>query len=123
MRKTLSRHIHGMGILALVAVLALLIVYPTAAGDTLLSNNSGDGNAVFFIDGEPSVVINGFDLTPLGVALPVALDAVSISVQTAVPGANIDLLVYQDGKRRFAGGRFAGVPGTGRHWLNGPQPN
>lgn len=97
MRKTLSRHMNGMRLLIFVAVLALLIVYPTAAGDTLLSNNIGDGNAVFFIEGEPSVVINGFDLTPLGVTLPVALDAVSISVETIAPGSNIDLLVYQDG--------------------------
>ena len=97
MLKTLSRRLNGMSMLAFSALLALAVVSPTAAGDTLLSNNSGADNAIFFIEGEPSVVINGFDLTPLGVTLPVALDAVSISVQTAVPGATIDLLVYQDG--------------------------
>ena len=74
----------------------LLFTIPGAAGDTVLSNNIGDGNAVFFIEGEASVVINGFDLTPLGLSLPVALDAVSISVETTVPGSAIDLLVYQD---------------------------
>ena len=74
----------------------LLFALPVAAGDTLLSNNIGDGNAVFFIEGESSVVINGFDLTPLGLGLPVALDAISISVETTVPGSAIDLLVYQD---------------------------
>ena len=74
----------------------ILVAWPSAAGDTLLSNNIGDGNAVFYIEGEPSVVINGFDLTPLGLILPVALDAVSISVDTPVPGSAIDLLVYQD---------------------------
>ena len=96
MRKTRSRRLNGSGLLVFVFALAFLIVSPAAAGDTVLSNNSGDGNAVFFIEGEPSVVINGFDLTPLGVTLPVALDAVSISVQAVVPGATIDLLVYQD---------------------------
>lgn len=74
----------------------LVLALPVAAGDTLLSNNSGDGNAVFFIEGEASVVINGFDLTPLGVTLPVALDAISISVDTPVPGSAVDLLVFQD---------------------------
>lgn len=97
MRKTLSRHHIRPSMLVFAAILSLLIVAPAAAGDTLLSNNIGDGNAIFFIEGEPSVVINGFDLTPLGVALPVALDAVSISVNAIVPGASIDLLVYQDG--------------------------
>ena len=75
----------------------LLAVHPVAAGDTILSNNSGVENAVFFVQGEPSLVINGFDLTPLAVPLPVALDAVSISVQTPVPGSAIELVVYQDG--------------------------
>ena len=93
MRKSLRRLLCEMSVIAFVAV---LIVYPAAAGDTLLSNNSGVGNAVFYIEGESSVVINGFDLTPLGLSLPVALDAVSISVQTIVPGSSIDLLVYQD---------------------------
>ena len=75
----------------------VLAVIPVAAGDTVLSNNSGDDNAVFFIEGEPSLVINGFDLTPLDLQLPLALDAVSISVNTPVPGSNIELVVYQDG--------------------------
>ena len=75
----------------------LLAVYPVAAGDTLLSNNSGVENGVFFVEGEPSLVINGFDLTPLAVPLPTALDAVSISVQTPVPGSAVELVIYQDG--------------------------
>ena len=87
---------HVLILLGMLAISAVLAVFPVAAGDTFLNNNSGDGNAVFFIEGEASVVINGFDLTPLGLALPVALDAVSISVQTPVPGGSIDLLVYQD---------------------------
>ena len=69
---------------------------PLSAGDIVLSNNSGADNAVFYIEGEPSLVINGFDLTPLGVELPVALDAVSISVSAPVPGSGIELVVYQD---------------------------
>ncbi|MYD11029.1 MAG: hypothetical protein F4X02_13430 [Chloroflexi bacterium] len=83
-------------VVVVLSIAFLLVAFPGVAGDTLLSNNIGDGNAVFYIEGEPSVVINGFDLTPLGVTLPVALDAVSIAVETPVPGSAIDLLVYQD---------------------------
>ena len=93
MRSLINRQL--LGPVLLLAVLCLLS-FPVAAGDTLLSNNSGDENAVFFIKDEPSLVINGFDLTPLGLELPTALDAVSISVSSPVPGSNIDLVIYQD---------------------------
>lgn len=93
MRTNAARTLITIGVLT---VAFLAIALPGAAGDTILSNNIGNGNAVFFIEGESSVVINGFDLTPLGITLPVALDAVSISVDAPVPGSAIDLLVYQD---------------------------
>lgn len=80
----------------LLLVVFCLLSFPVAAGDTTLSNNSGDENAVFFIKDEPSLVINGFDLTPLGLELPTALDAVSISVSSPVAGSVIDLVIYQD---------------------------
>lgn len=79
--------------------LFFLFIYstlPLSAGDLVLSNNSGSENAIFYISGEPSLVINGFDLTPLGLELPAALDTVSISVSAPVPGSRIDLVVYQD---------------------------
>ncbi|MCY3832167.1 MAG: hypothetical protein OXG85_04060 [Chloroflexi bacterium] len=82
-------------IATLIAVFGQLAL-PALAGDTILSNNSGEESAVFFIKDEPSLVINGFDLTPLGLTLPTALDAVSISVDAPVPGSSIDLVVYQD---------------------------
>ena len=92
----------GFSKMTLLATLVLsialvLAVGPAAAGDTILSNNSGPENEFFYIEGEPSLVINGFDLTPLGLPLPVALDVVSISVNQAVPGGAAELVVYQDG--------------------------
>ena len=94
MRNTFSRalFVTGMMVLAFTSLVA-----PALAGDTLLSNNSGMQSAVFYIEGESSAVINGFDLTPLGVQLPVALDAVRISVAKPVPGVNSEMLVYVDG--------------------------
>ncbi len=68
-----------------------------SAGDVILSNNSGSGTAIWNIEGEPSLVMNGFDLTPLALPLPLALDAVSIDIETPVPGAAVEVVVFQDG--------------------------
>lgn len=93
MRKLLNR---STLLTVLLFVLFSVIALPASAGDVYLTNNRGSENAVFFIKDEPSLVINGFDLTPLGMDLPTALDAVSISVDAPVPGSIIDLVVYQD---------------------------
>ncbi len=74
----------------------ILTSIPAQAGNIILSNNSGSDSAVFFVEGEPSVIMNGFDLSTLGVQLPIALDAVSISVDTPVVGANSEILIYED---------------------------
>ena len=80
-----------------VIVSLLLVVSPISAGDTVLSNNAGSGNNTFFIDGEQSLVMNGFDLAALGITLPTTLDAVSISVDTPVPASSVEVVIYQDG--------------------------
>lgn len=77
-------------------LLAALVVVNVGAGDTVLSNNSGEGSTVWFIRDEPSLVINGFDLTPLGLTFPVQLDAITISVAQGVPGAPVEAVVYED---------------------------
>jgi len=84
--------------LLLLTVTMMLVIAssPAQAGDIILSNNSGSDSDVFFVEGEPSVLMNGFDLSPLGVQLPIALDAVSISVDTPVVGANSQILIYED---------------------------
>jgi hypothetical protein len=79
-------------VIALVSVWAL----PVSAGTTVLSNNSGDGSSVWFISGEPSLVMNGFDLTPLNLQFPATIDRASISVDTPVPGTPVEVVVYQD---------------------------
>ncbi len=88
-----NRPLFLTAILLLVFALSAL---PAAAGDIVLSNNSGNENAVFFVEGEASLVINGFDLTPLSMHLPTALDAVTISVSAPVPGGGAELVVYED---------------------------
>jgi len=83
-------------IIAAAALALMLKPSPSIAGDIILSHNRGSESAVFFIENEPSLVINGFDLTPHAVQFPVALDAVGISVNRPAPGAKIELAVYQD---------------------------
>jgi len=83
-------------LIALAFAVCSLAVFPAAADDVILSNNSGSADAVFFIKGEPSLVMNGFDLTPVGVQLPTTLVAVGISVSEPVPGSYARLAVYQD---------------------------
>ncbi|GIL12448.1 MAG: hypothetical protein BroJett038_11680 [Chloroflexota bacterium] len=82
--------------LLVIAVLLGLPLLLVDAGDRVLSNNRGDESATWFITGEPTLVMNGFDLTPLNLPLPAVIDRVSLAVQTAVPGATVEVVVYQD---------------------------
>ena len=72
------------------------IVAPVSAGATVLSNNSGSGNTPWVINGEPSLVITGFDLNSLGIQRPAVIDKISIAVQTPVSGSTATAVVYQD---------------------------
>jgi len=77
-------------------LLLLFALAPTVrAGERTISIN-GDGNATWFISGEPTLIINGFDLAAFGVATPAFIDRVSIQVDTAVPGANAEVVIYED---------------------------
>ncbi|MCB9451857.1 MAG: hypothetical protein H6672_10480 [Anaerolineaceae bacterium] len=67
------------------------------AGDLVLTDNSGTESSIWYVTGEQTLVMNGFDLTPLGLQLPAQIDRVSIAVDAAVPGTLIDVVVYQDG--------------------------
>jgi len=82
-------------IIACVILWGALSAVPTFAGERVVSINSGSGNAVWFISGEPSLVMNGFDMNLLGVALPAVMDAVTINVNSPV-AAPVELVVYQD---------------------------
>ncbi|MDX2160547.1 MAG: hypothetical protein SF162_04395 [bacterium] len=68
---------------------------PAAAGETILTVNSGSGNTSWFITGEPTLVMNGFDLRNFGVNVPAVIDAVTISVE-AGSTSPVTLVIYQD---------------------------
>lgn len=79
-----------------IAILLVGMVTSVSAGQQVLSNNSGTGNSLWQINGEPSLVMTGFDLNSLGIARPAVIDKISISVQTPIPGSAVTAVVYQD---------------------------
>lgn len=84
-------------IVLLIFILTLLQGSSQAfAGEVILNSNKGESSSTWFIDGESTLVMNGFDLTSLGVALPAQIDAVSIAVNQAVPDAPIQIVIYED---------------------------
>lgn len=99
----MGKHIHKLVIttsvlITVIIAIALLLPYDASvnAQGIILTNNSGSENAVWFVSGESSIVINGFDLSGQGVELPAIISSVTIAVERAAPGAAVDVLVYQD---------------------------
>lgn len=82
----------------LLVMLALfsLVGVSANAGDVILTNNTGTTSTRWFISGEPSLVLNGFDLAAKGVTVPTQVEKISINVRRAMPGNPIEALVYQD---------------------------
>jgi len=66
------------------------------AGDVILTNNTGTTSTYWFVSGEPSLILNGFDLAAKGVTLPVQVEKISISVRRPMPGNPVEAVVYQD---------------------------
>ena len=66
------------------------------AGNITLNNNSGATSSSFFIEGEPTLVMNGFDLSSLITGGGVVLDTVTLAVQQPVPGRAIEIVIYED---------------------------
>jgi hypothetical protein len=78
----------------LLGVLLLSNASPAEAGTITLNNNSGTSSSAFFVDGEPTLVMNGFDLNALNVGA-VEMDVVTIAVQKVVD-APIQVVIYGD---------------------------
>jgi hypothetical protein len=86
-----------LALLLMISLLALSLSGVHAQTETTtLSNNSGSESTVWFITGEPSLVMNGFDLGPLNLNFPIHVRSVSIAVETPTPGQQVEVVVYQD---------------------------
>ena len=87
-------------IFALFAALLTVGLVPQAAsaqdGRIRLNNNAGVTSDVWEIQGEPSLVINGFDLTPTSLRLPAVIESASIDLVNVIPNSVYDVVVYQD---------------------------
>ncbi len=85
---------------ALVVTLLACVVLPVAAQTQqtsgVLSNNSGNTSRTFFISGEPTLILNGFDLNARSLQLPASITSVSLDVDTPVQGATSEIVIYQD---------------------------
>ncbi|MCC6613555.1 MAG: hypothetical protein IT320_08760 [Anaerolineae bacterium] len=90
MRARISR-----GALLCVFIALLLVPLAVSAGEQTISIN-GDGSAVWFVSGEQTLVMNGFDLLSFNVALPATIDRVSLAVDTPVPGSAVEVVIYED---------------------------
>jgi len=89
-----NRLLSALTLLLLLGVLAMAL--PASAQTSVLTNNSGDGNTSWFIEGEPTLIINGFDLSSKGLTPPITINAITINVEQPVSGASIDAVVYSD---------------------------
>jgi hypothetical protein len=92
MRNTLKIFLVSLVILFALSLSTLFV----NAGQKVLSVNSGDASTTWFITGEQTLVMNGFDLTTQGLTFPATIDKVSLSVDTPVAGTPVDVVVYQD---------------------------
>src|SRR5690606_18090063 len=82
--RTMPRRLTGLGLLLL---LSLTVFGSTAqTADGTLTNNNGTASTLWFISGEPSLVINGFDLNARNITLPIQVESITISVRTPTPG-------------------------------------
>lgn len=81
----------------LLMTLIFTLAPAVSAGEITLNLNSGTDSTVWFITGEQTLVINGFDLTSVpDLTLPAQIDRVSIEVNTVVPGTNATVVIYED---------------------------
>ena len=87
---------HRLALFCAVALLVLAATTAISAGEQTISINGNAQNATWFVSGEASLILNGFDLSRFSVALPATIDQVNIAVDRAVPGQSIDVVVYQD---------------------------
>jgi len=62
----------------------------------ILSNNSGVTSSLWEIQGEPTLVMNGFDITPTSLRLPVVVDNINIDIFAAGPNQLTEVVVYED---------------------------
>ena len=77
-------------------VLALFSQVRPAQAQAVISNNQGAESKTWTIIGEPTLVMNGFDLSQVTSVFPVTISAASIQIVRAVPGQPVSVVIYED---------------------------
>lgn len=91
-----NSRIRSTKVFFVVLLIGLLASFTTVlAEDIVLNNNSGSGNSEWFISGERSLVMNGFDLNSLGISGTVTVRSVSLSVVSPTDQP-VDVVIYSD---------------------------
>lgn len=104
-------------------MMLLLIFSITATGvkaeNVTLSLNSGEEIVQWFISGEASLVINGYDLDTFTVTRPTQVTGLRLSVLQTTPGVPVEAVVYQDANggspvdARLVGRKSVDIQNTG----------
>jgi hypothetical protein len=104
-------------------MMLLLIFSVTATGvraeNVTLSLNSGGEIVRWFITGEASLVINGYDLDTFTVTRPTTVTGLRLSVLQTTPGVPVEAVVYQDANggspvdARLVGRKSVDIQNTG----------
>lgn len=91
----MPRRLTGIG---LTLLFLTLTVFGSGAqsADGTLTNNNGTASTLWFISGESSLVMNGFDLNARNITLPIQVESITISVRTPTPGIPVEAVIYQD---------------------------
>ncbi|MCS6834678.1 MAG: hypothetical protein NZ750_01500 [Anaerolineae bacterium] len=79
-----------------VGVLALISFQQPVQAQAIISNSQGTESKTWTIIGEPTLVMNGFDLSQVTAVFPVTISAVSIQIVRAVPGQPVSVVIYED---------------------------
>jgi len=76
--------------------LAFLSSAHSVQAQAIISNNKGAESKTWTVINEPTLVMNGFDLSQVTTVFPVTISAASIEIDRAVPGQPVSVLIYED---------------------------
>jgi hypothetical protein len=93
-----TKMINRAAFVMVASLMLVVLALPVGAQGNriILDNNSGVSSSLWRITGEPTLVMNGFDLTPTSLRLPVVIENINIDVFQYDPNALVTAVVYQD---------------------------
>lgn len=96
MRNTTLKQIFWLNMLAVLGSMVMSVSAQQAVTSLTLSNNSGDANGEWIIQGERTLILNGFDTGPSNILKPYTINALTLDVTTPIGDAPVTVVVYED---------------------------